>query len=211
MERHCSCYFFATIALHPKRIGTPGTFRFRMLFRAVGVFLILVAAWWLAAIAGAEVPPTTLSADALQKRIEAASLRGEYRQVIDLSSRMLKIAPLKWTGYYHRGRAYALTHEVPKASADFAAARALQPASPELCLSEGRVWLLRGDATRCFTAWKKALRRDPAGAAQRYTSMLELARRRPALREELRTLADDSPEMSLVFLQARIGLEEAVD
>lgn len=193
--------FLASTAIHPQRAFEPASY-IAPIFRSLGVLLIAVAVWWLGSIWGASFPPTTATLQRLEQKMEAATRRDDYADVLQLASKGLRVAPLDWSLYFKRATAEAaLFNFRADAARDFAIARYLLPFWPELCFQEGTVWLAVGETDRAFDAWAEALRRSPQKAPGLYTRMFSLIKSDTAAVDRWREFAHTNKQFLLIFLQ----------
>ena len=170
-------------------------------FRAFGMLLLLVSAWWFASIAGEWGPPTSAAVARLEKETEAATTKGDYTMALDRANTGLAVAPLDWLLYYHRGAAEAaLFRWRSEISRDFSIARYLFPHWPELYLHEGEVWLAVGEPDLAFPIWEEGIRKLGVNSPMLYDGIFGTVRDDAALRDRWRDLGRDTPRFLLSFL-----------
>jgi tetratricopeptide (TPR) repeat protein len=196
--------FMMSLALHPdcKRDSQRWV---SVVFRALGVVLIVIGGCWLASYA---YPlPTTAHYQRLTAQIESQVAENKANEVIETSTRALHIAPLDWDLYYQRARAHAVLFSTSKADSDFAAGRTLEPNWNEFCFDEGALWLALDQPDRALDAWYEALKRPTDDTLGLYRRMLEATRTRFELRDVLRYWAREKRAFLLLFLETSSKLE----
>jgi tetratricopeptide (TPR) repeat protein len=115
-------------------------------WRALGLALVALAAWWL------NVPDDAA-------RAETLSRAGNFAEATQCASRAIGRAPLDWRPYFTRAVALACSGKVIEAVEDFHRARLLEPHYAKIPLEEGRFWL-RLQPELALVAWQEALRRS---------------------------------------------------
>ena len=179
----------------PWRLGS-------ILFRGMGIILLIIAGWWLASSAGLPVPPTTADLDRAEKQVDQAVVKGQMQPMEDQASAGITIAPLNWHLYFQR--AYAEVFQPGKTSragADFMVARLLESKWVKPCFDEGSTWLAAGQPDLCMDAWQEALRRaTPTEKPDLYKEMLALARNNEMVHDDLLQLAAGNIKFQLIFL-----------
>jgi tetratricopeptide (TPR) repeat protein len=148
-----------------------------VLWRAKGLALVALAAWWL------NVPDDA-------SRAEALSLDGRFAEATQRAGRAIERAPLGWHPYFTRAVAQACEGKLIEAVQDFRRARLLEPHYLKVPFEEGRFWL-RQQPELALAAWQEVLRRaiapDDAGV---FSSMLGSAPDDAAFRARLLEIAD---------------------
>jgi O-antigen ligase len=203
--------FLASIALYPEAEEKTSEL-VAWSFRASGLLLLAVSAWWFASILDETKLPTSVEIARLQKKAETAVTNGEYGQALEQTTAGLAAAPLDWLLYYHRGVAEAALFR-PRSDVlrDFAVARYLFPHWPDLYLKEGIIWLGVGEPDLAFDVWGEGMRRIPAEAARLYRDIFNFFKDDPELRERWRELADSNPDHVLTFLGRATPVEFQIE
>jgi hypothetical protein len=158
-----------------------------LVFRGLGLVLLVIAAWWGSSLLGWNVPPTTATLDGMK-----LELSGNITppQAIKIAGDALRIAPLDWTLYLQRGQAEASDPaQVDAARRDFATADILNPYWIALPLAEGQAWLDANQPGVGVDAWTDGLQRAGPLAPEMYRQMVGLAPPHSILREGLAQLA----------------------
>jgi tetratricopeptide (TPR) repeat protein len=178
-----------------------------ILFRGLGVLLLVLAAWWGGSIAGYPTPPTT--ATVARNKAIIATDNPSPAAIISAASAALHVAPLDWSLYYDRGLAeIALTNAIDSAVADFTTARALNPYWIELTIEEGQAWSAAGQPDYAVDAWSDGLKRGGPLAHEAFRQMTGLVQIHTVERQGLATLADDNVDYLLLLLPSS-PLDEA--
>lgn len=192
--------FLASLALYPERDARPSPITSNV-FRGFGVILLALSVCWMASIAGANRIPTTAKVSRLERETEAAVAQSDYGRGLELANEGLRIVPLDWLLYYHRGLCQiALYQPRLRAEQDFAIARHLFPLWPELYFKEGMVWLGVGEPTLAFQIWSEGMVNLGASARELYASIFPQIQDDPELRDKWRELAGENPSAVLSFL-----------
>jgi tetratricopeptide (TPR) repeat protein len=192
--------FLASLAISPKVIF-PIRPWVAPTFRALGALLAALGLWWLASCYGKATLPTSCELDRLEDEISAARDGRDYKKLIGLCNRALRIAPLAWNIYFERASAEALTPQSrDQAFKDFQVARFLQPHLADLYFKEGAIWMSVDEPALALDAWMRALRSAPDKAHYYFYQMVDLCRGRSAVQSALREIARDNIDCLLVSL-----------
>lgn len=180
-------------------------------WRVAAVGLAIVSIGWLSASVGQDLFPTSTLLDRALSRMARAQERGQFDYTVHLANAALRFAPLKWELYFYRalGRLYA-SGQIDRAVRDFRRARWLEPLAVQVPFQEGLTWLAWQPAL-APGAWQEALRRPAADPAALYRRMLDEAGEHPELRDDLRLMALDDPELLLVFLEQATPAETTIE
>jgi hypothetical protein len=196
--------FTMSLALHPD-CNRDSQRWVSVVFRGLGIGLILAGACWVTSYA---YPlPTSAYYKRLAAQIETQVAENKATDVIETSTRALRIAPLDWDLYYQRARAHAVLFSTSKADSDFAAGRALEPNWNEFCFDEGALWLALEQPDRALDAWYEALKRPTDDTLGLYRRMLEATKTRFELRDVLRYWARERRAFLLLYLETSSKLE----
>ena len=174
-----------------------------ILFRLVGLLLIVVSATWFAVWRQMLQLPGRLGVENTREAIIVANRGHRFGEALALADQGLQWAPLDWQLYFLR----ALTRigdrqPVAQALDDFRRARFLEPSAYQLPFEEGKIWLGWQPAL-AFTAWRDALQREGAEAAGIYSLMLAQAAQYDAqVLEDLRQFAIHRPALTIKYLEA---------
>jgi len=194
--------FLGSVAIHSDNEGKNAKL-IACVFRVLGLFFVLIGAWWIATIFGATTLPTTATVNQLKASITNAIDREDYVAVPDLAARGLRVAPLDWLFYYKRAVAKAaLSNSNAAALRDFTIARYLNRLWPDLCVQEGEVWLAAREMDLVFDAWNDALKRAGQEASGYYSRMLNEVKGDPALLDRMRDLIQGDNARLIVFLRS---------
>lgn len=189
----------ASTAMHPEFALAPAR-NVALIFRAIGLCLVAIGAFWLLSYSPAFPFPTTATLDRLRSEVEHAIAQNDFATTEKLTTQALEIAPLDWSLRYQKATAEAaLYHSDTAATRDFAIARYLMPYWPELTFQEGEIWLGVGNADRAFDAWSETLRRAPDRAADFYAQMFSLVKSDAPLLDRWRRLAHFNKACLLTF------------
>ena len=199
--------FLGSVAVYPESEITSSRL-VSISFRFFGIFLLLTSAWWFASIIGEFGPPTSATANRLEKETETATTEGDYTIALDQANTGLAAAPLDWLLYYHRGVAgAALFRPRAEISRDFAIARYLFPHWPDLYLREGQTWLSLGELDLAFAIWGDGMQRLGPNARILYDGIFPLVREDAAARDRWRELAGENRACQITFLQVANPVE----
>jgi hypothetical protein len=185
--------------------------RVRRAYRLAAALLALVASAWLLSALGAAPFPTSATLERIRRDLVRAHDRRSFDFVIRLANEGMRFAPLNWELYFHRALAEArLSPRLDEMLMDFRRARFLEPNMVAVPFDEGRVWLAR-EPRLALGAWNAALHRAGPDKTRYYRQMLMDAASTPEIRDDLRALALDEPELLLVFLSQATPEEAAVE
>ncbi len=179
-----------------------------ILFRIVGVVLLLVSLTWFFTWRDALALPGLGGVENARATAIIASRGYRFPEAIAATDRGLQWAPLDWQLYFLRAGA-RLGKREPLADvvADFRRARFLEPSAYQLPFEEGKVWLGWKPAL-AITAWREALQRQGAKEAGIYSLMLAEAEQRDGkTHEALRNIAVDRPDLTIKYLEAATSAE----
>jgi O-antigen ligase/tetratricopeptide (TPR) repeat protein len=179
-----------------------------ILFRVVGLILLVVGGSWVVAAHAQKLWPGSLGVTNA-KQIATIDNRGRnFDETIPVTTKALEWGPLEWELYFSRAVAEAELKQTENALADFRRARFLEQTSYELALAEGNVWLSMSQPDLAATAWREALRRAGSNSSGAFSSMLTKASlRNRELNRILTELAVSRHDLALPYL-ARIDGEE---
>ena len=171
----------------PVRDEQPRTFVTPLFFRALGLALLAIAAWWGSSLLGWNVPPTTATLDRMKQEL-AGNLTPPA--AIRAAGDALRIAPLDWDFYFQRGEAELSDRaRFDAARRDFATADILNPYWIELPIAEGEAWLDASEPGVGLDAWTDGLERAGPLAPEMYREMVGLAPPHSIMRQGLAELA----------------------
>jgi len=180
-------------------------------YRLAAALLAMVAVAWLLSALGAASFPSSASLERVRQDLVRAHDRRSFDFVIHLANEGLRFAPLNWELYFDRALAEArLSPRLDPMLMDFRRARFLEPNMVAVPFEEGQVWLAR-EPRLALGAWNAALRRAGPNKAGLYHQMLGEAAGTPEIRDDLRAMALDEPELLLVFLSQATPQEVAVE
>lgn len=199
--------FLASMAVNPKLLNAPSA-SVTSLYRILGPIFAALGMWWLASSIGAEAGPTSARLELLSSEAEQASARADYGRTVQLASEGLAIAPLNWLLYYLRGLAEAALYR-PRSEVlrDFAAARYLLPNWPDLYLKEGIIWLNAGEPDLAFAVWQQGMQRWPENAPELYSSLFDVVKDDPDLRDRWRQLGESDRRCLTILLGSCNSIE----
>ena len=202
--------FLASTAIAPsKRLRSSASILWT--FRAIGVFLVVMSAWWFASLLGMRVLPTPVTVEQLKSEAEQAVANENYSEAAALAWAALRIAPLDWSIYYQRAVAEVGLQVRAPAKRDFAIARYLLPQWPDLWLKEGTSWALAGESDEAFESWARTLRQFPQQAPNLYGEIYGLIKDQPELRDRWRLLGRDNEKCLLFFFRHASPVEFRVE
>src|SRR5437667_1242822 len=175
-----------------------------ILFRLVGLILLVVGASWVVAVRGQKLLPGSVGVTNAKQIATIDNRERNFQETVAVTATGLKWAPLDWELYFSRAVAEGELKQTDNALTDFRRARFLEPISYELPLAEGNIWL-SSQPVLAATAWREALRRAGPERAGVFASMLSKASLRST--EVSRILAElgvSSHDLALPYL-ARIS------
>ena len=200
--------FFLGLSVHRpfscRRMG-----RASILFRLVGMVLLVVGVSWVVAARGKELLPGSVGVTNAKRLCVLANQERDFNEALRLTNIGLQWAPLDWELYFSRAVSEVPLKQTENALADFRRARFLEPSSYELPLAEGTAWLSASQPALAATAWQEALRRAGAQrAAGVYARMLSNASMRsPELRRLLAERGVSRHDLALPYLSQLSGEE----
>jgi tetratricopeptide (TPR) repeat protein len=170
-----------------------------LLFRGLGLAMLLIAAWWFSSLHALNVPPTTATLARLKN--QAIAPEATPAQVEEAARAGLRIAPLDWNFYFHLGAVEASEPDkIQQAVADFNTARALDPYWIALIMQEGDVWMAANQPDLCLDTWRDGLRRAGPQAPEAFRQMVDAAPPHSVEREGLAELAFNRLDFLLMLL-----------
>ncbi|HYY14665.1 MAG TPA: O-antigen ligase family protein [Chthoniobacterales bacterium] len=135
-----------------------------IVFRTVGVLLIVSGTSWVIAARGEFLLPGSVGVTNAKQLAAAANSEYNFAEAISVATRGLDWAPLDWQLYFTRALAEVADKRPELAIIDFRRASFLEPNGFEVPLAEGNAWLPT-QAEYAANAFREALRRAP-GARQ---------------------------------------------
>jgi O-antigen ligase len=181
--------------LQLKRRGTVS-----VLFRVIGVGLLVSGIAWVAATQSRMLLPGSLGADNAKALSEIATRGRDYSDAIALTTKALESAPLDWQLYFSRAVAEVSKNRRRPALDDFRRARFLEPNSYEVPLVEGNIWM-SSNPVLAVTAWREALRRAGDDRRYVYSRIVDNAPKdNPAISQLLEETGLSRPDLLLAYL-----------
>ena len=179
-----------------------------ILFRLVGLVLLVVGASWVVAARGQKLLPGSVGLTNAKQLATIENRERNFTEAIAVTTTGLKWAPLDWELYFSRAIAEAELKQTDNALDDFRRARFLEQISYEIPLAEGNVWLSSQQPVLAATAWREALRRAGPERAGVFSSMLSKASlRSPAVSRILADLGVSRHDLALPYLARISGAE----
>ena len=179
-----------------------------ILFRIVGLILLLAGGSWVIGTRGQKLWPGSLGVTNAKQIATIDNRERNFPETVDVTTKALEWGPLEWELYFSRGVAEAEMKQTEPALADFRRARFLEPISYDLPLAEGNVWLATSQPVLAATAWQEALRRAGRDRSGVFSSMLTKASlRNRELNRILTEFAVSRHDLALPYL-ARIEGDE---
>jgi O-antigen ligase len=178
-----------------------------ILFRLIGLILLVVGASWVVAWRGQKLLPGSVGVTNAKQLATIHNRERNFTETVAVAATGLKWAPLDWELYFSRAIAETQLKQTDNALADFRRARFLEQISYELPLAEGNVWL-SFQPVLAATAWREALRRAGPERAGVFSTMLTKASLRS--REVSRILADlgvSRHDLALPYLARISGVD----
>jgi uncharacterized membrane protein len=145
-----------------------------ILFRFVGLVLLVIGASWVMATRGQKLLPGSVGVTNAKQLASIDNRERNFPEAVAVTTTGLKWAPLEWELYFSRAVAEAEMKQTDNALADFRRARFLEQISYEIPLAEGNVWLT-SEPILAATAWREALRRAGPDRAGVFSRMLSKA------------------------------------
>ncbi len=171
-------------------------------FRVAGGLLLAVACFWFASLLGQNLP-TTVTLHRFALAADRAIDNENYEELLALTNRALRIAPLNWELYFKRGVAEAALHRSrDDVTRDFVVARRLLPNWPEVYLKEGQAWLAVGEPDLAFEIWREGMERLQNDAPRLYEQIGALVRDDPDLLDRWRELGHADKATLLIMLRS---------
>ena len=178
-----------------------------ILFRLVGLILLVAGVSWVVAARGQKLLPGSVGITNAKQIATIDNRERNFNETIAVTTKALEWGPLEWELYFSRAVAEAELKQTDNAVADFRRARFLEQISFEIPLAEGNVWLA-SQPVLAATAWREALRRAGPDRAGAFSSMLTKASRRsPEVTRILTELGVSRHDLALPYL-ARISGDE---
>jgi len=176
-----------------------------ILFRAVGLVLLIVGAVWVASGFGSAIWPAVQSNIVLRKDAGIEHAAGNLDGAIALLEKSARLQPLNHEVHWPLA-AYSLEDgRIDEAWKEFRAANAVLPYLSWMIETEGYFWIPT-DPARAVYAWSEAMRRtQPGRRAEMYNNYLHKAKDKPALTALLLKLYPDEPEFEFVRIRAAGG------
>jgi O-antigen ligase/tetratricopeptide (TPR) repeat protein len=196
---------FAGIFLFGSALHRPFQCRYSrvlpILFRAVGLILLVTGLTWSAAWRYHWPIPGSLGAGNLRRAATIMYRSRSFDEAITLTNRGLDWAPLDWRLYFLRARAkIEARRNRANAIADFQRARFLEPNGYEVPFQEGMFWLSRREPILAITAWREALHRAGPRRSEIYGEMFFNSPPDARFLGELTALAANDAELIIVGL-----------
>ena len=199
--------FLLGLSLHRAHSFKPSR-SMSILFRLVGLILLVVGSSWVVAWRGQKLWPGSVGVTNAKQLATIDNRERNFTETIAVTGTGLKWAPLDWELYFSRAVAEAELKQTDNALADFRRARFLEPISYELPLAEGNVWLSYQQPVLATTAWREALRRAGPERAGVFSSMLSKASlRSSAVSSILAELGVSRHDLALPYLARISGAE----
>jgi O-antigen ligase len=178
-----------------------------ILFRLIGLILLVVGASWVVAARGQKLLPGSVGVANAKQVATIHNRERNFTETVAVTTTGLKWAPLDWELYFSRAVAEAHLKQPDSALSDFRRARFLEQISYELPLAEGNVWLT-SQPVLAATAWREALRRAGPERAGVFASMLSKASlRSPEVSRILAELGVSRHDLALPYLARISGAE----
>jgi O-antigen ligase len=202
---------FAAMFLLGLSLHRPHSFKpsrsISILFRLIGLILLVVGASWVAAARGQKLLLGSVGVTNAKQLATIDNRERNFTETIAVATTALEWAPLDWELYFSRAIAEAELKQNDNALADFRRARFLEQISYEIPLAEGNVWL-SSQPVLAATAWREALRRAGPERAGVFSSMLSKASlRSPAVSRILAELGVSRHDLALPYLARISGAE----
>jgi O-antigen ligase len=178
-----------------------------ILFRLIGLILLVVGASWFVAARGQKLLPGSVGVTNAKQLATIDNRERNFTQTVAVATTGLKWAPLDWELYFSRAVAETQLKQADNALTDFRRARFLEQISYELPLAEGNVWL-SSQPVLAATAWREALRRAGPERAGVFATMLSKASlRSPEVSGILAELGVSRHDLALPYLARISGAE----
>jgi O-antigen ligase/Flp pilus assembly protein TadD len=178
-----------------------------ILFRLIGLVLLVVGASWAVAARGQKLLPGSVGVTNAKQLATIDNRERNFTETVAVATTGLKWAPLDWELYFSRAIAEVQLKQTDNALTDFRRARFLEQISYELPLAEGNVWL-SSQPVLAATAWREALRRAGPDRAGAFAGMLSKASlRSPEVNRILAELGVSRHDLALPYLSRISGPE----
>jgi hypothetical protein len=169
-------------------------------FQSVALVLGITGATWLFAVVQQRLLPGQVGRDNAKAAAKRFYYQKELSNLFKTANRGLRMAPLDWEFYNHRGAAIAMSGgSIAQAQADFRRARFLFANDWKVPFHQGLCFLQINPAAAA-EPWREALRRSGTDYQLVYKHMLDTTDERPELRALIRTIATEDPDREFVFL-----------
>jgi O-antigen ligase len=192
--------FLLGLALHRPLQLKPSRFN-PILFRVVGIGLVVIGISWVAATRGRMLLPGSLGVTNAKLLASAASQERNFNESIALTTRALAWAPLDWQLYFYRALAEVSSRRPQAALDDFRRARFLEPNGYQVSLTEGKAWLATNPMLAA-SAWRDALRKGGARRPGLYSEMWDSVAKQnnPEISQLLQEMALRQHDLVLGYL-----------
>ena len=178
-----------------------------ILFRFVGLILLLVGGAWVIQTRGQKLWPGSLGVTNAKYLATIDNRELNFPETVAVTTKALRWAPLDWELYFSRAVAEVEMKQTDNALADFRRARFLEQVSFEVPLAEGNTWL-RTQPILVATAWREALRRAGPNRSGVFSQMLTKASlRNPEVSRILAELGVSRHDLALPYLARTSGDE----
>src|SRR5256886_1455318 len=178
-----------------------------ILFRLIGLILLVVGASWVVAARGQKLIPGSVGVTNAKQLATIHNRERNFTETVAVTTMGLKWAPLDWELYFSRAIAEAELKQSDNALADFRRARFLEQVSYEIPLAEGNIWL-SSQPILAATAWRGAVRRAGPDRGGGFFSLLTQASpRRASGRRILAELGVSRHDLALPYLARISGAE----
>ena len=178
-----------------------------ILFRLIGLILLVVGASWVVAARGQKLVPGSVGVTNAKQLATIHNRERNFTETVAVTTMGLKWAPLDWELYFSRAIAEAQLKQTANALTDFRRARFLEQISYEIPLAEGNVWL-SSQPVLAATAWREALRRAGPERAGVFSTMLGKASlRSPEVSRILADLGVSRHDLALPYLARISGVD----
>jgi hypothetical protein len=202
---------FAAIFLLGLSIHRPFSLRhmghISILFRLVGLFLLVVGVTWTVSARGYKLLPGSVGVSNVKHFAVIANQERDFQDALRLTNLGLGWAPLDWELYFSRAIAEVPLKQTANALDDFRRARYLEPSSYELPLAEGTAWLAANQPALAATAWQEALRRAPERSGVFALMLTSASLRSPELRRMLAERGVSRHDLALPYLSQLTGAD----
>lgn len=165
---------------------------YRFTFRLSGGVILCLGIMLTLTAMGNPLYPGRMRLDAERMITQSLVEKRHYRDALDRVTKQLERTPLQWDLHYQSATLRLALRQPPTlALADFNRARAVEPRNLDLCFQEGKVWL-RYNPAFAIIPWREFFNRN-SERTHFYQAMLSEAQAHPALLQDLRRLAKNSP------------------